>query len=73
MIGGRPLSPVHHSPAHGVHSDIGTRGPDKMHVPFQGQTTLPTFGIGGRPSYQNDARLGGMGGSLVNRDISGGY
>ncbi len=68
MIGGQPLSPVHHSNSAGVHSDIGF-GANKIHVPFYGQTTLPTFGIGGKPSYQNDQNLFNMGGTLQNRDI----
>lgn len=66
FIGGQPLSPVHWSPDNGVHADIGF-GPDKIHVPFVGQTTLPTFRIGGRPSYENDANLGNLGGSYNGR------
>lgn len=68
LIGGSPLSPVHWSPTAGVHADIGF-GADKIHVPFEGQTTLDVFGIGGRPSYGNDLRLGGLGGTLINRDL----
>ena len=68
LIGGQPLSPVHWSPSAGVHADIGF-GAGKIHVPFEGQTTLQTFGIGGRPSYLNDQNVFGLGGSLVNRDI----
>lgn len=67
-IGGMPLSPVHFSEGAGVHADIGF-GADKIHVPFSGQTTLPTFGIGGRPSYENDQLLADLGGTLHNRDI----
>lgn len=63
MVGGRPMSPVHFSWRNGVHSDIG-HGKDKEHVPFGGQTTLPTFRIGGRPNYENDKKLGRMGGML---------
>lgn len=68
MIGGQPLSPVHYSRGAGIHADIGF-GPNKIHVPFSGQTTLPTFGIGGKPSYQNDQDMFNMGGSLLNRDV----
>ena len=68
MIGGQPLSPVHYSKSAGVHADIG-HGPNKIHVPFSGQTTLDTFRIGGTPSYQNDQNLFGMGGTLHNKDI----
>jgi hypothetical protein len=64
MIGGRPLSPVHWSPGNGVHADIGF-GRDKVHVPFSGQTTLSTFRVGGRPSYENDRQLAGLGGTLL--------
>lgn len=63
MIGGQPMSPVHWSPANGVHADIGF-GRDKIHVPFSGQTTLDTFRIGGRPSYENDRRLADLGGTF---------
>lgn len=66
MIGNKPLSPVHFSRQNGVHADIGT-GPGKVHVPFCGQTTLPTFRIGGSPSYQNDAALANLGGTLKPR------
>ncbi|MFH0852948.1 MAG: hypothetical protein V1853_00900 [bacterium] len=68
MVGGQPLSPVHFSPSAGVHADIGF-GRKKVHVPFSGQTTLPTFGIGGRPSYENDAQLARLGGTLRNQDV----
>ena len=68
MIGPQPLTPVHYSPCAGVHADIGHNA-NKIHVPFSGQTTLPTFGIGGKPTYQNDQNLFGMGGSLINKDI----
>jgi hypothetical protein len=71
LIGNQPISPVHHSPMHGVHSDIGF-GRDKQHVPFSGQTTLQTYRIGGEPSYENDQQLGNLGGTLNNKDISGG-
>ncbi len=63
VLRGSDLSPVHHSPDNGVHADIG-HGADKKHVRFEGQTTLPVFRIGGRPSYANDARLAKMGGSF---------
>ncbi len=63
LINNKPLSPVHFSSKHGVHADIG-HGPSKIHLPFSGQTTLPTYGIGGRPSYQNDRMLRDLGGSL---------
>lgn len=72
MIGGQPLSPVHYSPTAGVHADIGN-GPDKYHVPYSGQTTLPTFRIGGTPSYENDRKLSDLGGTLHNKDIFGKY
>jgi hypothetical protein len=62
MVNGQPLSPVHWSPGNGVHADIGF-GRDKVHVPFRGQTTLPTFGVGGKPSYANDKKLAELGGS----------
>lgn len=66
--GTEPVSPIHYSPTAGVHADIGFGG-DRVHVPFQGQTTLPTFGIGGSPGAANDQQLLGMGGTLINRDI----
>ena len=62
LINNKPLSPVHYSRQNGVHADIG-HGANKIHVPFSGQTTLDTFRIGGRPSYQNDAKLASMGGT----------
>lgn len=68
LIGELPLSPVHWSPTAGVHADIGF-GADKIHVPFDGQTTLPTFRIGGQPSPENDLQLGRLGGTLINRDL----
>ena len=68
LIGGNPLSPVHYSHSAGVHADIGI-GSSKVHVPFSGQTTLPTFGIGGVPSHGNDIKLGGLGGTLHNHDL----
>jgi hypothetical protein len=40
-------------------------------VPFIGQTTLPVFGVGGKPSYQNDQDMFKAGGSLLNKDIFG--
>ena len=68
MIGGQPLSPVHYSRSAGVHADIGF-GANKVHVPYSGQTTLQTFGIGGSPSYENDRNLARLGGTLLNKDI----
>jgi len=70
MIGGQTMSPVHFSQSAGVHADIGF-GRDKVHVPYCGQTTLPTFGIGGRPSYGNDSQLARLGGTLYNQDVFG--
>ncbi len=64
IINDRTLSPVHHSQKHGVHADIGFGGPEKIHVPFVGQTTLDTLRIGGRPSYENDKRLADLGGTF---------
>ena len=60
-----PLSPIHWSPSAGVHADIGF-GRDKIHVPFQGQTTLQTFYD---PGYGNDQKMFNMGGTLINKDI----
>lgn len=71
LINGQPLSPVHYSERHGIHADIGI-GPGKAHVPFVGQTTLPTFKIGGSPGHNNDANLALLGGSFRNIDITGG-
>lgn len=71
-INGQPLSPVHHSNSHGVHADIG-HGAGKLHVPFSGQTTLPTYKIGGTPGTENDSNLGNLGGTFINKDITGRY
>ena len=68
LVGGMPLSPVHWSEGAGVHADLGL-GREKIHIPFSGQTTLPTFGIGGSPGYGNDAVLASLGGSLHNSDV----
>ena len=62
MIGGQPLSPVHFS-GNGVHADLGI-GSEKIHVPFIGQTTLQTFGVGDGPSLANDVNLANLGGTL---------
>ena len=67
-IDGKPLSPVHYSEGAGVHADIGLKR-DKIHVPFSGQTTLPTFGIGGEKGPENDKKLADLGGTLHNLDI----
>lgn len=61
IINHERLSPVHFSRQNGVHADIGF-GHTKKHVPLIGQTTLPTFCIGGRPTYRNDHNLSGLGG-----------
>ncbi len=63
LINNKPLSPVHNSFQNGVHADLGHRS-NKIHIPFSGQTTLPTFRIGGEPSYQNDRLLAKHGGTL---------
>jgi hypothetical protein len=64
VVQGKPLSPVHWSRGNGVHADHGL-GAEKVHVPFSGgQTTLPTFRIGGRPTYENDRALAENGGTL---------
>jgi len=60
----KDLTSVHYSPGYGVHADLGKR-PDKQHIPFQGQTTLQTFGVGGDPGPENDRRLAELGGTLV--------
>ena len=62
------LTPVHYSPTHGVHADLGF-GRDKVHIPFSGQTTLNVFGnrhdgSDFRPSYENDIVLKSLGGKL---------
>lgn len=62
-IGGESGSHIHWSPNYGVHADLG-EAPTKQHIPFIGQTTLPTFGIGGSPSAENDANLGNLGGTF---------
>lgn len=62
-IGGQPMSPVHFSHQNGVHADIG-HGRNKMHIPFEGQTTLPTFRIGGVPGHANDQNLADLGGTF---------
>ncbi len=63
LIGSRPLSPVHFSERNGVHADLGLK-PDKVHIPFAGQTTLPTFRIGGEPGPENDMILRYLKGTL---------
>ena len=68
LIGGEKVSPIHSSLSAGVHLDIGT-GRNKIHVPFSGQTTLPTFKIGGTPGPENDQNLAKLGGTLHNEDI----
>ncbi len=64
IINGQPFSPVHFSQKNGVHADLGHRGPDKIHVPFSGQTTLPTYRVGGVPGPQNDRMLRDLGGTF---------
>ena len=61
--GGWNPSSVHFS-GNGVHADLKTPY-GKDHVPYVGQTTLPTFNIGGSPGPENDARLSNLGGSLI--------
>lgn|GEM_PF-3703401 len=63
IINDKPLSPVHFSLNNGVHADLGF-GHDKIHVPFVGQTTLPTYGIGGVPGHNNDNNLAKLGGTF---------
>lgn len=63
LINDKPLSPVHFSATNGVHADLGL-GREKVHLPFEGQTTLPTFRIGGSPSPLNDSHLADLGGTL---------
>lgn len=67
LINGQPLSPVHYSPKHGVHADIGT-GAGKIHVPFVGQTTIQTFTS--EKGQINDANLARLGGTFTNKDIT---
>ena len=62
-FGGFDASPVHYSKENGVHADFGAP-PEKVHIPFVGQTTLQTFRIGGRPSLENDRILLDLGGAL---------
>lgn len=64
-IQGKPLSSVHYSNDYGVHADLG-KVPNKVHIPFEGQTTLQTFRIGGTPGPANDKLLASMGGTLKN-------
>lgn len=63
VVGGKILTPVHYSPENGVHADWGT-GADKAHIPYEGQTNLSVFRVGGRPSYESDAQLAALGGVL---------
>ena len=64
LINGRIVSPVHYSPANGVHADVG-----KLHVPYVGQTTINTFRtneLNLKQAQENDLRLKGLGGTLIN-------
>jgi uncharacterized protein (DUF427 family) len=63
VINNKPLSPVHYSEKNGVHADHG-HGSNKTHIPYEGQTTLATFRVAGKPSYENDAQLAKLGGTL---------
>ena len=46
------LSPIHYSLNNGIHADLNSyNGADKIHIPYQGQTTLDMYRIGGRPNY----------------------
>ena len=63
IVGGKPLSPVHYSRQNSVHADHGFR-PHKTHIPFSGQTTLPTFRVGGLPGAKNDRNLARIGGTF---------
>jgi hypothetical protein len=57
-----PISYVHYSHKHGVHADY--YGMEKLHIPYEGQTTLPVFNIGGTPSLENEQALKDLGGTL---------
>lgn len=57
-----PISPVHFSHKHGVHADYN--GMEKLHIPYEGQTNLPVFRIGGVPGYENDKILRDLGGTI---------
>lgn len=70
MVGGKRLSPIHSSRKNNVHADTGS-GEDKTYFPFSGQTTLPTFRIGGKPCPENDRRLAQMGGTLRPKRFTG--
>lgn len=46
------MSPIHYSAINGVHADLNPyNGASKIHIPYQGQTTLDMYRIGGIPNY----------------------
>ena len=46
------LTPIHRSREYGIHANINPyNGGDTIHIPYNGQTTLDMYSIGGRPNY----------------------